>query len=535
MSNTWASAGRLLELIKGAYDPTTEYHMLDLVFYNGSTYIAKDTTLGNAPTNTTYWQIFAQGTASAVAGSYYGTCASAANVQNKVVSVSNDQNFTLQKGVILGVKFTYTNTFSASALNHITINVNSEGAYPIYFGGTEDPIGTNPVAFGKADFIHYYLYDGVHWIYIANSGIQTAEETPYDNTQSGATGTNAQDVIDELFARTLGSLSDVNLSNLQDGQTIRWNATTQKWENVSGGGSLATLTDVDITTPTDGQVLRYNGITQEWENVDAPASSPNPNLLMNPWFTINQRGATDVLTSTQYGVDRWYRSTGTTATPVTFGDGSVTLPSEYTISQRLENQIPNGFYTASVKLSDGNIYFGTAKKEDDSTAITLLSNAVVELSYTPTTKRLGVRNNSNADITITAVKLELGSTSTLALDTAPDYTTELLKCCRYLQVFATDSTDCTLSFGATKQNEVRVSIPTNVPFRTTPTLSTIGTFFVIKSDGSTLAVSSVNLNNMPYSKNMINLQFVASGIPAGGSIARVGMDANSMIILSAEL
>ena len=34
------------------------------------------------------------------------------------------------------------------------------------------------------------------------------------------------------------------------------------------------------------------------------ASGSNRNLLMNPWFSVNQRGAT-TYTVGQYGVDRW--------------------------------------------------------------------------------------------------------------------------------------------------------------------------------------------------------------------------------------
>lgn len=224
-----AIAGRVLPLPKGPYNPSETYDPMDYVFYNGSTYVCKLQSLGNLPTNTTYWQIWAQGTAAAVAGNYYGECASAANVQNKVVSVSADQNFILQKGAILGVKFTYTNTFSASALNHITLNVNSEGAYPIYFGDTEDPTGTNPVAFGKADFIHYYLYDGVHWIYIANSGVQTAKETPF--SAPGFIATNAEDAIVEA-AENGGLLPHVVVS-VETGSTV----------TLTKGGTTITATE----------------------------------------------------------------------------------------------------------------------------------------------------------------------------------------------------------------------------------------------------------------------------------------------------
>lgn len=51
------SAGRVLMIPKGDYDPTETYTMLDVVSYQGKSYVAKQTTTGNAPTNTTYWQL----------------------------------------------------------------------------------------------------------------------------------------------------------------------------------------------------------------------------------------------------------------------------------------------------------------------------------------------------------------------------------------------------------------------------------------------------------------------------------------------
>ena len=51
------SAGRVLMVPKGDYDATETYTMLDVVSYQGKSYVAKQTTTGNAPTNTTYWQL----------------------------------------------------------------------------------------------------------------------------------------------------------------------------------------------------------------------------------------------------------------------------------------------------------------------------------------------------------------------------------------------------------------------------------------------------------------------------------------------
>lgn len=65
------SAGRVLLMPRGAYDNNTPYEILDLVSYNGSSYVAKGPTKGNLPTDTTYWQLSAYGgNAANVAGNF---------------------------------------------------------------------------------------------------------------------------------------------------------------------------------------------------------------------------------------------------------------------------------------------------------------------------------------------------------------------------------------------------------------------------------------------------------------------------------
>ena len=57
--------GNLSFTHKGDYDGSTAYVKNDVVYYstNGNAYIAKQATQGNAPTNATYWNQFAQGSA----------------------------------------------------------------------------------------------------------------------------------------------------------------------------------------------------------------------------------------------------------------------------------------------------------------------------------------------------------------------------------------------------------------------------------------------------------------------------------------
>ncbi len=70
-------------------------------------------------------------------------------------------------------------------------------------------------------------------------------------------------------ASDLDDLDDVVISSASNGQVLKYNSTSQKWENAneSGGASdLDDLDDVTITTPTDGQALLYDATNQIWKN-----------------------------------------------------------------------------------------------------------------------------------------------------------------------------------------------------------------------------------------------------------------------------
>ena len=53
-----ATAGRILIMPKGDYNAETEYEMLDLVKYNGTSWLAKKASTGIEPSNENaeYWQ-----------------------------------------------------------------------------------------------------------------------------------------------------------------------------------------------------------------------------------------------------------------------------------------------------------------------------------------------------------------------------------------------------------------------------------------------------------------------------------------------
>lgn len=229
------SAGRVLMLPKGNYDATTTYEFLDAVYYSGSTYICKQQTTGHAPTDTTYWQLMAQGTQSAqIAGNYYGTCDTASATANKVVTVPASENFVLQIGDIVGVRFTNTNT-----ANNPTLNVNNSGAKPIYYN--DDAVHTNYLwAGGEADRDTVFMYDGTNWVWIAH------------------------DV--DLNTDALADLTDTAISSPTNGQALVYNSQTGKWENATPANSLSDLSDTTISSVANKDILQYNSQSAKWEN-----------------------------------------------------------------------------------------------------------------------------------------------------------------------------------------------------------------------------------------------------------------------------
>ena len=268
-----ASAGRVLIIPKGTYNAGTSYDMLDSVFYNGNSYIAKQSTLGNLPTDSTYWQILAQG-AGVISGAFAGSSDSLGSAQVKTVIIPPADNFALQKGVIVGVRFTNTNTFEATSENSIALNVNSSGAIPIYFDGTATPLGSSKVAFGEAGYTHFYQYDGTNWVFIGRSGTQSAKDTPLETAISigGSSKTNAEDALsalntskaDKVSGATNGNFAGLDSSgNLTDSgkkaSDFGTSAEVSAIVNVYGSKNLNSYPYFDTTKSESGITYTDNG------------------------------------------------------------------------------------------------------------------------------------------------------------------------------------------------------------------------------------------------------------------------------------
>ena len=201
------------------------------------------------------------------------------------------------------------------------------------------------------------------------------------------------------------------------------------------------------TTPTasSSKPVTSGGIYTAINNLYQTFS--NPNLLDNPWFTVNQRGFTSVSNlngASKYTVDRWfsYMRSGSVGA-VTLNDGEMTISNNsasellVNIGQNVENDLSGKLLTISVLLHDGTIARGSfimpSEGGADVTAINEEDFNVYFQHKSGQKCSLGISVPMGSSITIKAVKLELGSVSTLANDTAPNYQQELSKCQRYFQ------------------------------------------------------------------------------------------------------
>lgn len=60
MSVEGKKIGKVLPMPKGLYDPDTNYLYLDIVRYEGASYICKEACIGELPTNPNYWQMISK-------------------------------------------------------------------------------------------------------------------------------------------------------------------------------------------------------------------------------------------------------------------------------------------------------------------------------------------------------------------------------------------------------------------------------------------------------------------------------------------
>ena len=240
----------------------------------------------------------------------------------------------------------------------------------------------------------------------------------------------------------------------------------------------------EIDKGVDG-ALQLGGASTPQGAIAALGAGVRPNLLVNPFFKVNQRGQTSY-TGEGYTVDMW-KITGSRSTLDVTEDGITFSVSAEDTSRRYIGQkfetgaVKSGVdYTLSVLLQSGELYSGTAQFPANSGSY---NNAFTIPGIGD--GRLNVGNNGvkevyfivdqGSSLSLRAAKFEEGARQTFAYkdeDGAwqflerPD-PLEVLKCQRYQFTFANAMR---IRASRITNSEINFFIPLPTGLRTTPTI-----------------------------------------------------------------
>lgn len=191
--------------------------------------------------------------------------------------------------------------------------------------------------------------------------------------------------------------------------------------------ALPSFTDNSLLPVHNGAGLK-KGLLSQLANYLGTKFS-NPNLLINPDFKINQRGATSY-EKQGYSVDRW-KIWNVTVTPSS--NGGITIKNDkYTDSgtfiQVLENAT-EGDSTLSCYVTSVS---GTVTMVSDDNSQVVLKQGLNVVHTSKSTKNFTIFLNQGTSITLKWVKLEQGKATTEFI--APNIAEELTKCNRFFRV-----------------------------------------------------------------------------------------------------
>lgn len=228
--------------------------------------------------------------------------------------------------------------------------------------------------------------------------------------------------------------------------------------------ALPSFTDNSLLPVHNGAGLKKGLLSQLAEYLGNKFS--NPNLLINPDFKINQRGATSY-EQQGYSVDRW-KIWNVTVTPST--SGGITVKNDKytdtgTFLQYLENAT-EGDSTLSCYVTSVS---GTVTMVADDNSQVILKQGLNIVHTSKSTRAFTIFLNKGTSITLKWVKLEQGKVATAYI--VPNPAEELLKCKRYYDFSVLHFYGVCNSNGSLNEDLVLYR-----HFRTSPTFSTNATY-----------------------------------------------------------
>lgn len=263
------------------------------------------------------------------------------------------------------------------------------------------------------------------------------------------------------------------------------------------------------------------------------------NLLDNPFFTINQRGATSVGASS-YGVDRWKTSSSSSYTVHSGYINCACSTSNSIIAQTLENwaYLQGKTVTLSAIINGAirsfTVSFPSTFTSGWSANSAAIDNVYLRFYWNSNLQVQIVSNNAVSNVKIAAVKLEIGSISTIANDTVLDYNIELLKCQKYFQRIGGGATSYH-GFGgvsSTANKQLFISVPC-VNMRTTPTVSYNGTVRCFSDASTAYEIESITVASKSSAE--VTLLVTMATALDGGKVYLLRTDGTAYIDFIADL
>ncbi len=320
----------------------------------------------------------------------------------------------------------------------------------------------------------------------------------------------------------------------------------------SGGSGADSVARAAITAHAGNTEIHVTAAEKSgWDGLS------NPNLLINPDFAINQRGA-NTYSTRGYSADRWILSVIGTGNTGSYNADTHEIISNIkdtdgfyaSMQQHIEN--PSRFagmemtFSANITALDKTSLIQVWRTENGVTtsiAVTpynteteKILNFVMPDDLTEASKiRIILQTRGNA--VLNWAKLELGSVATPFLP--PDPAAELLRCQRYFTIYkhqnATSSTDkCTIGVGYALTSSIVYAVLPIEAMRSgvTATISHSGLSLI---SGADTVVDYTSVTALEQTDSTVQVAFTVSG-QTPGSVYRLRlMNSDAYLAVSKEL
>ena len=242
-----ANLGRVSIVSRGEYNPTTKYERLDVVSYQGSSYIAKQDCTGVHPSTKSYWDLLAE----------KGEIESATEIKERLTRIDGIIPFEFEVGT---VSLNADNTGLAYSSNNTSVR--SKG---VCFA----PAGTSFVLsdFSEAKLFVYYTYDGITYAMYSRDLTEDPIILTQDayvavkvssRSQTAQTDTSLSDLlIVECDTTLFDEITAKNLNKITLWEAGAFNTTTGETAKVSNRARTITYLSEEVDRIEVSGVVSY--------------------------------------------------------------------------------------------------------------------------------------------------------------------------------------------------------------------------------------------------------------------------------------